>query len=178
METFVIDECDIDEHLDEAIRDTLILCFPHRRETFSRARRWRGNTPLFNVVVQDGEIVCGYLAVVDRTIQVGPDKVRLAAVGLVGVAPVYRGKRLIDRALAATMKEALRRRFPFGLLFTHRPTNRIYARNGWLELTGRKVVRVEAGKEIETPPENATMYYPLKEKDFPTGDIHLLGDKW
>jgi predicted acetyltransferase len=178
METFVIDECDIDEHLDEAIRDTLVLCFPHRRETFSRARRWRGNTPLFNVVVRDGEIVCGYLAVVDRTIQVGPDKVRLAAVGLVGVAPVYRGKRLIDSALAAAMKEALRRRFPFGLLFTTRPTNRIYARNGWIELARRKVVRVEAGQEIETPPENVTMYYPLKEKDFPIGDIHLLGDKW
>ena len=82
VQTFVIDECDIDEHLDEAIRDTLILCFPHRTETFSRARRWRCNTPLFNVVVRDGEIVCGHLAVVDRTIQIGSDKVRIAAVGL------------------------------------------------------------------------------------------------
>ena len=178
METFVIDECDIDEHLDEAIRDTLILCFPHRTETFSRARRWRGNTPLFNVVVRDGEIVCGYLAVVDRTIQVGDKDVRVAAVGLVGVAPAFRRRRLIDSALAAAMKEALRRRFPFGLLFTHRPTNRIYARNGWLELRARQALYVEAGKEIETPPENVMMYYPLKEKDFPPGNIHLLGDKW
>jgi len=178
METFVIDECDIDEHLGEAIRDMLILCFPHRRETFSRACRWRGNTPLFNVVVRDGELVCSYLAVVDRTIQVGPDKVRLASVGLVGVAPVYRGKRLIDSALSAAMAEAQERKFHFGLLFTHRPTNSIYARNGWLELNDRKALYIEAGKEIEIPPENVAMYYPFKEKNFPPGDIHLLGDKW
>lgn len=178
METFVIDECDIDEHLDEAIRTALALCYPHRRETFSKERRWRGNTPLLNAVVRDGEIVCGYVAVVDRTIRIGDKDVRAAGVGMVGVTPAFRGKRLIDSALSAAMAEAQERKFHFGLLFTHRPTNSIYLRNGWLELTGRKVVRLQAGEETEMPPENVTMYYPLKEKDFPTGNIHLLGDKW
>ncbi len=178
METFVIDECDIDEHLDEAIRTTLTMCYPHRTETFSKARKWRGNTPVLNAIVREGDIVCGYVAVVDRTIRIGDKDVRVAGVGLVGVAPAFRGRRLIDSALAAAMKEALHRRFPFGLLFTHRPTNSIYARNGWIELTHRKAVRLQAGKEIEMPPKNVTMYYPLTTKDFPPGNIHLMGDKW
>ncbi len=178
METFVIDECDIDEKLDEAIRIALALCYPHRRETFSKERRWRGNTPLLNAVVRDGEIVCGYVAVVDRTIRVGDKDVRAAGVGMVGVAPAFRGRKLIDSALSAAMAEAQERKFDFGLLFTHRPTNGIYARNGWIELPGRKVVRLEGGEKIEMPPENVVMYYPLTKKDFPSGDIHLLGDKW
>jgi len=178
METLVIDECDVDRKLDEAIRTTLTLCYPHRRETFAKERRWRGNTPLLNAIVRDGEIVCGYAAVVDRTIRIGNTHLRVAGVGMVAVAPAFRGRRLIDGALSAAMKEALNRGFAFGLLFTHRPTNRIYARNGWIRLADRKIVRLEGGEEIQMPPENVAMYYPLQQEVFPPGDIHLLGDKW
>ena len=178
MKTFIIDEHDIDPSLDEAIRVTLTLSFPHRKDTFAEARRWRGNTPLFNAVITDNEIVCGYVAVVDRTIRVGNEKLRVAGVGMVSVAPLYRGRKLIDTALVAAMQEAQKRNFDLGLLFTHRPTNKIYIRNNWIELDNAKITRVEDAAEIQMPPENIPMFHPLIRKDFPEGDIHLLGDKW
>ena len=97
---------------------------------------------------------------------------------MVSVAPLYRGRRLIDTALVAAMQEAQRRNFDVGLLFTHSPTNKIYLRNNWIELNDKKITRVEDGTEIQMLAENIPMYHPLTKKDFPQGDIHLLGDKW
>jgi nodulation protein A len=178
MKTYIIDESDVTPELDESIRMTLTLCFPHRKDTFSKERRWRGNEPLFNAIVEDGEIVCGYVAVVDRTIRIGNSNVRVAGVGMVAVAPLWRERRLIDNALAAAMDESKKRGFDFGFLFTHRPTNKIYERNGWLDLAERKVIRIEDGQEFQLPAENVRMYFPLLQNDFPQGPIHLLGDKW
>ena len=177
MQTRIIDEEDIDPRLDQAIRDLLVLCFPHRREVFSAARRWRGNVPLYSVVVQDHDVLCANVAVVDRTIRVADRLLRVAGVALVAVAPAFRGRRLIDGALVAAMKEAAARKFDCGFLFTHRPTNRIYARNGWIEIAVQ-TTRIEDSQEIQMPPENVRMFHPLTMKDFPPGDIHLLGDKW
>ena len=87
MRTFIIDESDVGADLDEAIRITLTLSYPDKTQYFSKIRQWRGNRPLFNAIVQDNEIACGYLAVVDRTIRVGEKPVRVAAVGMVAVAP-------------------------------------------------------------------------------------------
>ena len=178
MNTYIVDESDVTPKLDESIRMTLTLCFPHRKDTFVTERRWRGNEPLFNAIVEDGETVCGYVAVVDRTIRIGDRNVRVAGVGMVAVAPLWRGRRLIDNALTEAMEEAKKRSFDFGFLFTHRPTNKIYDRNGWIDLGQRKVIRIEDGQEMELPFENLRMYYPLGLKDFPQGTIHLLGDKW
>lgn len=177
MQTRVINEEDIDPRLDKAIRDLLVLSFPHRREVFSAARRWRGHVPLYSVIIQDHDVLCANLAVVDRTIRVGDETLRVAGVALVAVAPAFRGRRLIDGALAAAMKEAAARRFDCGFLFTHRPTNRIYARNGWIELAGQ-TTRVENNEEIQIPSANVRMFHSLTIRDFPPGDIHLLGDKW
>lgn len=178
MKTYVVDERDVTPELDESIRMMLTLCFPHRKDTFAKERRWRGNEPLFNAIVEDGEIICGYVAVVDRTIRIGDTKARVAGVGMVAVVPLWRGRRLIDKALTAAMDEAAKRDFDFGFLFTHRPTNKIYERNGWLDLAERKVVRVEDGRESQLSGENVRMYFPLLQNDFPEGPIHLLGDKW
>jgi predicted acetyltransferase len=178
MKTFTIDEHDIEPNLDEAIRVTLTLSFPHRKDTFAKGRRWRGNTPLFNAVVTENEIACGYLAVVDRTIRVGDNRIRVAGVGMVSVAPLYRGKRLIDKALTLAMEEAKTRNFDVGLLFTHSPTNKIYLRNNWIELDNTRITRLEDGTEMQMPPKNIAMFHPLNRDDFPKGDINLLGDKW
>jgi nodulation protein A len=178
MNAFVIDECDVDAEMDAAIRRTLSVCFPHRAETFAEGRRWRGNIPLFNSIIVADDAVCAHVAVVDRTIRAGLTDVRVAAVGMVAVAPACRGRRLVDGALSAAMAEAARRGFELGMLFTHSPTDGIYARNGWREIRDRQVVRVEEGAEIEIPPDNIRMYYPLTGRALPAGNIHLLGDKW
>ncbi|MBE0535176.1 MAG: GNAT family N-acetyltransferase, partial [Phycisphaerae bacterium] len=133
MQTRIIDEADIDLQLDQSIRDLLVVAFPHASQTFAAARRWRGSVPLFSVVIHDHDVLCAHLAVVDRTIRAADQTLRVAGVALVAVAPACRGRRLIDGALAAAMHEAAARTFDCGFLFTHRPTNQIYARNGWLE---------------------------------------------
>ena len=177
MKIRIVDEKDIEPTLDQAIRDLLVVCFPHVREIYAVARRWRGNVPLYSVLLEDSDALCGHVAVVDRTIRVGSEPLRVAAIGNVAVKPACRGRRLVDGVLAAAMEEAGRRGFDCGFLFTHPPTDRIYARNGWIEVAAQ-TIRVENNEEIEIPPENVRMYYPLRIKDFPVGPIHLQGDKW
>ena len=64
-----------------------------------------------------------------------------------------------------------------GIILMRRVTDST-VRNNWIELDGTKITRVENGTEIQIPPENIAMFHPLTKKDFPEGDIHLLGDKW
>ena len=76
------------------------------------------------------------------------------------------------------MGQAQKGPFEVGLLFTSEPIKKVYARNGWIEIEEQKFVRVENEVEIVMPAESVQMYYPLKRKDFPSGDVHLQGDKW
>ncbi len=178
MAVRIIDECDITPELDAAIRKSLAICFPHRYEEFSRSRAIRNNIPSYTAVISDGEQALCQVAVMDRTISVGGEQVHVAGIANVFVMPEHRGKGLCDMALEAAMAEAKKRGFDFGLLFTHSPTNRIYARNEWVEIKNRKFVRVENGEEAVFSAERIKMYYPLKSEDFPAGDVHLQGDRW
>lgn len=178
MRARIVDESDVDEVLDGAIKRTLGVCFPHNKEKFSRARRWRGNTPVYNAVVCDEDTVLGNISVVDRTIDVGGELLRVAGIANVSVLPGHRGRGISDIMLKAVMEEAVKRDFEVGFLFTIEGIKKIYGRNGWIEIEDCTVVRVENGEEIIMPKESVKMYYPLKRKDFPPGDVHLRGDKW
>jgi GNAT superfamily N-acetyltransferase len=174
----IVEETKVGDTLDAAIKDTLVKCFPHNEPVFSKARRWRGNTPLYNAVVYDKGLALGNIAVVDRTIKVGEGFLRIAGVGNVCVLPKHRGTGISDAMLKAVMDEAGKRQFEFGFLFTTEPIKKVYARNGWIEIEDLIVVRVENGREIVMPPESVHMYYPLMRKKFPPGNVHLYGDKW
>ena len=178
MRTRIVDEKDVDEVLDAAIKNVLVRCFPHNREKFLKARRWRGNVALYNAVVEADDIVCGHIAVVDRKVTVGNEPLHVAAVANVSVLPEYRGTGLSDIMLKAVMTEAQKGTFEVGLLFTTELIKKVYARNGWIEIKGQKFIRVENELEFAMPAESVKMYYPLKRKDFPPGDVHLRGDKW
>jgi len=178
MQVLILDETDIDEALDAGIKDTLIACFPHNEHVFSKSRGWRGNIASYNAVIKADGVICGYIAVVDRTIEVGGNPLRVAGVGNVCVLPEYQGTGLSDIMLRSVMEEAGKRQFELGFLFTTEAIKKVYARNGWIEIEGHRVVRVEKGEEIVMPAESVKMYYPLKRKEFPTGDVHLCGDKW
>jgi predicted acetyltransferase len=138
------------------------------------------------VIIEDGNDVVAYVGVIDRTIKVGGKKCRVAGVQNIGVLPKYRGRQLSNAVLKAAMKEAQIQRFDFGLLFTQEKIKKVYARNGWLQIKNRKFIRTEACPErsrrssinIEMPTESIKMYYPLAVKDFPPGDVDLLGNKW
>jgi predicted acetyltransferase len=178
MAVRIIDECDIAPELDAAIRKSLAICFPHRYEEFSRSRTIRNNVPSYTAVISDGEKALCQVAVMDRTISVGGEQPHVAGVANVFVMPEHRGKGLCDMALEAAMAEAKNRGFDFGFLFTYSPTDRIYARNGWFEIKDRKFVCVENGEESVLSAERIKMYYPLENEDFPSGDVHLQGDRW
>ena len=151
MKTSIINETDVTPALDQSIRDLLAVAFPNIRDTFAITRRYLGHVPLYNVIIEDQDVLCAHIAVIDRTIRVGSRPLRVAGLALVAVAPAYRGRRLVDVALAAAMQEAARRDFDCGFLFTHSPTDRIYARNNWIQLTQPITVKNE-GREILLPP--------------------------
>ncbi len=178
MQPRIIKEDEISEKLDAAIRKTLAICFPHRKDTYSKTYYSYDNKPVFSVVIENGGDCCAYVGVIDRTIKLGGKEYRVAGVQNICVLPEYRGRRLSDTVLKAEMQEAHTRRFDFGLLFTQKKIKRVYTRNGWIEIKNRKFIHTENGVNVGMPPESVKMYYPLTVKDFPTGDVNLLGNKW
>lgn len=178
MQTRIVKESKISEKLNAAIRKTLAVCFPHHKNIYSKTHYLNDNKPAFSAIIEDGDNIIAYVGVIDRTIKIGGRRYRVAGVQNVCVLPKYRHRRLSDGVLKAAMEEAQARRFDFGLLFTQQNIKQVYARNGWIEIMFRKFTRTENGVNLEMPPESIKMYYPLAVKDFPTGDVDLLGNKW
>jgi GNAT superfamily N-acetyltransferase len=178
MRPRIVKETKISEKLDAAIRKTLTICFPHHKDTYSKTYYLNNNKPVFSAIIEDDSDCYAYVGVIDRTIKVGGKEYRVAGVQNVCVLPKYRGWQLSDAILKAAMQEALIRKFDFGLLFTQEKIKKVYARNGWLQIKNRKFIRTEDSINIEMPTESIKMYYPLAVKDFPTGDVDLLGNKW
>lgn len=178
MQLRILNENEIDETLAAAMRQTLVICFPDDAEKYSRSRHYEGNVPLYNVRIEDGGVVAANLDVVDRTIKVSGESVRVAGVGSVCVLPQYRGKGLSDSILKVAMEEALRRNFDFGLLFTSRQVKKVYARNGWIDMADQKFLSLRQGRGIELSAEGVRMYYQLGEKEFPQGIVDLCGIDW
>lgn len=174
----VFTECEINESLDASIRAGLVICFPHREVEFGQCRALGLNVPCYTAVMAEGDNAVGQVAVMDRTIRVGDETVRVAGVANVFVLPEYRGNGHVDKMLEVAMEEAKNRGFEFGFLFTHAPLDRIYARNGWVDVTDRECILVEDGLEMSMGPERLRMYYKLGETDFPAGNIHLQAYRW
>lgn len=177
MQLRILNENQVDEKVDAAIKKTLAICFPNDVEEFSRTRAFEGNVPLFSVYIEDSDKVLAHLAIMDRTVIVGGESVRVAGVANVCVLPEYRKKGLSDMILKAAMEEAMRRHFDFGLVFTGGRIKKVYARNGWIDIPGREFITTRDGKQIELPAQTR-MYYPLKKKVFPPGTVDLCGIKW
>ena len=176
MNLRILKEGQIDETLDTAIKQSLAKCFPDIEDIFLQTRAYRNNVPLYTVILQQKDIVCDHLAVVERTIAADNDKYRVAGVANVCVLPEYRNKGLSDKILQAATEEAQKYDFDFGLLFTNKKITYIYARNGWLEIQGQKFLCTDQGKKLEVSSDK--MYYPLKCEKFPSGTIDLQGKGW
>ncbi|MBN2455354.1 MAG: GNAT family N-acetyltransferase [Sedimentisphaerales bacterium] len=176
MKLQILKENQIDETLDTAIKQSLARCFPDIEDIFLQTRAYRNNVSLYTVILQQKDIVCAHLAVVERTITAGSDKYLVAGVANVCVLPEYRGKGFSDKILQAAAEEAKKYDFDFGLLFTNKKIKYIYARNGWREIQGQKFLCTDEGKKLEVS--SAKMYYPLKCENFPSGIIDLQGKGW
>lgn len=179
MQTRIVDETQIDEKLDAELRRGLTIAFPKYEQTFQR-HRYIACEPAYRVIIEDGEMVIAQVAIIDRTVTVGSEPLRVAGVGLVYVLPDYRKKGYSSPVLAASMEEAKRQGYDFGMLFTSVPKiSKVYLDHGWVQILDRQVTCIESDdNEVDLGPERAKMYYVLDNPDFPDGDIHLNGNRW
>ncbi len=177
---FVLDEEDISPQLDRTIREMLVVCFPADREYFQRQSFWH-SPAVYRVIGKDdkGSIVA-HCAVVERTVIVGPDLSKVRVVGIQGFCVLhhYRGTGLSKKMMSVAMEQGGRRGFDAGLLFCREQLEKVYDGMGWRKLDA--VVYRTDDKKGKTliPAMNITMFYPLRAKQLPAGDIDLAGSDW
>ena len=175
----VIEECDMTQALDAAIREGLCACFPEDGATFSKTRKWHGSGPSWSVILESEDIIAAHAGVVDRTVKAGGELVRVAGIQNLFVRPEFRSRGLAKAVMERAMSEAGRRGFECGLLFCVPELAKLYSDCGWQILPRERVIRVdEEGREVELPPKNIAMYFPLTRSEFPSGPIHLRGNDW
>jgi len=178
LEFRVIDESGMDEKLDRAVRDALVVCFSKDGAHFSRQRWWHSRHHWTVAAIEPGGRVAGGLCVVERGIMVGGRSLRAAGVGNVCARPEWRGKGIIDRVMTTALEEAAARGFEVGLLFCLPPLEKVYARMGWRKLDARVVMEDESGARVPIPGKNIAMGIPILLDGFPGGDIDLMGRDW
>jgi len=80
--------------------------------------------------------------------------------------------------MSVAMAEAKRRGFDAGLLFCLDQLKTVYGRMGWSKLDAAVYMADDKEGKMLIPAKNITMFYPLKAKRFPAGDIDLVGTDW
>lgn len=174
----IIPESDITPELDKSIRKQLVRCFPESADIFSKTRYYHNSVPSFSVMINRNDTVVAHLGVVRRRITVNGRNYLTAGVQNVFVVPEFRKTGLSDAVLQAAMRQAGSEAFDFGLLFTNDRISKVYARNGWQRAGNDNFYRQVNGELVRKPDESIKMYYPLKVKVFPPGDVYLNGNDW
>ncbi|MDD5699536.1 MAG: GNAT family N-acetyltransferase [Victivallaceae bacterium] len=179
MKLKVINEAEITPELDFEIKKALCRCFPDDAEIFSRSRAWHGSVPAWSVILFDDSHIAAHTGIIDRTVEVGETCLRVAGIQNVFVPSEYRGRGLCEKVMSAAMEEAERRNFDAGLLYCVPKLERVYAKCGWWLLAEREVVRIDENEnQVPLPAKNITMFFPLKVRTFPDGNINLRGNDW
>jgi GNAT superfamily N-acetyltransferase len=176
----VINEDNISPGLDRSIRETLVMCFPADREYF-QARSWWHCVPIYRVLGKgDGDLIGAHVAIVKRTVIVGQGLTKVYVAGVQGfcVLPGYRGAGLSDKMMSIAMEEANKRGFDAGLLFCVDKLQTVYGRMGWQKLDSDVYMSDDKEGRKLIPAKNITMFCPIGIKQFPPGDIDLVGTDW
>jgi GNAT superfamily N-acetyltransferase len=176
----VVNEQDISVELDRSIRNTLVVCFPADRDYYSK-QSWWYCIPIYRVLARDSkDVIVAHAAVVRRDVVVGESSltVRVAGIQSFCILPNYRGTGLSDTMMSVVMQEAKRRSFNAGLLFCLPQLEPVYGRMGWSRLDAAVYMADDKENRKLIPAKNITMFYPLRIKQFPAGDIDLAGTDW
>ena len=175
----VVNEQDISAEVDRSIRKTLVVCFPADREYY-RSQSWWYCVPVYRVLARDSnDFLIAHTAVVERVIICEQSaKVRVAGIQSCCVLPEYRGTGLSDKMMSVVMQEARERGFDAGLLFCLPQLEPVYGRMGWSRLEAAVYMADEKAGKTLIPAKNTTMFYPLRVKQLPAGDIDLAGTDW
>lgn len=174
----IINEPHIDRRTDQSIRHGLCICFPADVEFYSKTRGWNQYDPHITTVVERGNRVVAHAAAIDKSIMVGEETLRVAGIMNVFVIPEYRKQGLATEVVRAALDEAEQQGFDMGLLFCKSWLESVYRSTGWKRITDRSITRVVSDRELPLRKHIILMYYPLRLKTLPPGDIHLRGNDW
>ncbi len=174
----LIEESDMPQEIDAAIKRLLGKCFPSNAEEFSRSRYWHGSAPAYTLIHRQGDEVVGQVGVVLRTIQCGGVSVDIAGIQSLAVSPQIQGTMLAWALMRRSMKEARKRGVPFGLLFCVPSLERLYAAMKWKRIDVVTTMCDEEGRAVPIPGKNIAMVLELAGRPFPEGDIDLQGADW
>jgi predicted N-acetyltransferase YhbS len=147
-------------------------------EFYSKTRGWNQYDPHITTVIQQGNRVIAHAAAIDKLIRIGSDSVRAAGVMNVFVLPAHRNNGYANIVVRAALEEALAQGFGIGLLFCKKWLEQVYRNTGWHRINGRSITRIVAERELPLREHIISMYYPLRMKTLPAGDIHLEGNEW
>jgi GNAT superfamily N-acetyltransferase len=177
---FVLNEEDISAQLDRAIREILVVCFPADREYFQRQSFWHSPAVYRVLGKSDKGSIVAHTAIVERAVIVGPALSKVRVVGIQGfcVLQDYRRTGLSKKMMSVAMEQGGRRGFDAGLLFCRKPLEKVYGNMGWRKLDAAVYMADDKKDKTLIPARNITMFYPLREKQLPAGDIDLAGADW
>ncbi len=180
VKTFIVEEKNISDDMDIAIRDGLVESFPLDVEYFSKQSWWHSR-PQWRTLAQDdkGQVV-GHIAIVIREVLVGVDlvPVKVAGIQSLFVCQKMQGTSLSDRLMKIAMRRADEQGLEAGFLFCIPELEKVYGSMGWQKIDADVLMKDEKGNTVSIPGKNITMMYPLKRKDFPVGDVDIAGEDW
>ena len=177
---FVIKEKDITPQLDSSIREMLVVCFPADREYFQRQSFWHSPAVYRVIGKNDKGSIVAHAAIVERTVIVGPDLLKVSVAGIQGfcVLKEYRRTGLSNKMMSVVMAEGSRRSLDAGLLFCREQLEKVYGGMGWSKLDAAVYMTDDKKGKTLIPARNITMFFPLRAKQLPPGDIDLDGADW
>ena len=177
----VVQNSAVSPDLDHKIREGLVECYPKDTDHFSHQRSWHSEPEwIVCACIPDGS-VAAHVAMVERVVTVGDDRVWVKVAGPQGVfvRPLWRKKGLIDLIMDTAKKESEKRGVEAGLLFCLPALeDKVYGRMGWIKLDARVYMHDNSGVKVPIDSKNITMALPIHIEEFPRGDIDLNGPDW
>ncbi|MCL2005342.1 MAG: GNAT family N-acetyltransferase [Planctomycetaceae bacterium] len=170
----IVDENDLQPDDDLQIRELLCLCFPDWAEIFQHRRLWHNTPPVYSVIIREHGKIVGHTAVVVRMITTTWNfRYNVASIQGVCVAPDRRRIGLSLCLLQTAMREAVRREFPFAILYCKEFLVPFYTSQGW-KLADDSVVMWNTRDLPISMRSNCPMYCELADISFPEGplDVH------
>jgi aminoglycoside 2'-N-acetyltransferase I len=158
---------EIDPTLEKQLRDWF-------EEEFGRADRW-AEPDHYLIATLDGQLA-GRLGVLNATVAVGTQIIRVGGIGGVATKPEFRHRGVASAMLtraAEFMKNDLE--VEFGFLLCRHEVSPVYSKMGWMIVAGPTSF-TRAGVTATYP--NDTMILPLAEKTWSSGPIDMLGPPW
>ncbi len=155
-----------------ALRETLETWF---NEQFGHTTYQWAKPDWYAVVMREGEPV-GRLGILERTIAVGSEAIRVGGIAGVATRPEWRSRGVASAAMrAAANFIAHELRCSFGLLLCRHEVAPVYAKLGWETVQGPTSFMQLSGPA--TYP-GLTMVMRFGERPWPGGPIDLCGLPW